>query len=69
MGRKTPKEIFTGTRPDGVTFAYSAVSAIVMFMLTIGRSWTLFERRGYLLVTTRFQRNIEFTFLLTGGSL
>ena len=53
LGRKTPEEVFTGTRLNGVTFTYSAVSAIVMFMLTIGRSWMLLERRGYLLDTMR----------------
>ena len=51
-----------------VTFAYLGVSAIITFMLTLGRSWTLLERRGYLLVTTRLRKHIEYIFLLARGS-
>ena len=68
LGRKTPEEVFTSIRPDVSHLRYLAVSAIVTFMLTLG-SWTLLERRGYLLVTTRLRRHTEYIFLLARGSV
>ena len=69
LGRKTLEEVFKGTRPDVSNIRIFDSVSIVMFMLTIGRSWTLLERRGCLLGTMRYQRHIEFTFLLAEGSL
>ena len=69
LGRKTPEEVFTGTRPDVSHIHIFDSVCYFHVLLTIGRSWTLLERRGYLLVTVRFRRNIEFTFLHGEGSL
>ena len=45
LGTKTLENVFTRTRPDVSHIGYLKVSVIVMFMLTVGRSWTLLERR------------------------
>ena len=57
LGRKTPEEVYTGIRPDvnhirifGSVY-YCPVHADTRSAL--GRSWTLLERSGYLLDTTR----------------
>ena len=68
LGRKTPEEIFTGTRPD-VSHIRIFGSVFYCHVHADNRKKVVLERRGYLLVTTRFRRHIEFTFLLARGSL
>ena len=64
--RKKPEEVFTGTIPY---VSHVHIFGNVMFMLTIGRTWTLLERRGYLLDIARLRTNTEYTYLLARGPL
>ena len=69
LGSMTLEEVFTGTRPDVSHIRIFGSVCYCHVHADNRRSWTLMERRGYLLVTTRFRRHIEFTLLLAGGSL
>ena len=64
LGRKTPEEVFTGTRPD---VSHIRIFGSVYYCHVHADTRKKLEssgRRDYLLVTTRFRRHIEFTFLL-----
>jgi hypothetical protein len=56
LGKLTPEEVYTGTRPDVSHLASLGVSVTVMSLQRRGQSWTPQERRGYWLVIVRSPR-------------
>ena len=59
LGNKTPKEMFTGEKPEVSHLRYSFVMYTYMFQRRRYQSWTLQGRREYLCDTMNNQKLIE----------
>jgi hypothetical protein len=66
LENKTPEEMFLGEKPEVSHFRILAALYLFTSLRKRGQSWTLLDRRAYLLVTVTHQRLIGYIFLVTG---
>ena len=65
LERKTPEEVFTGTRPDVSHIHIFGSVCYCRIHVDTRKKLDPFGGRGYLLVTVRLRRHTKYTFLLT----